>query len=234
MTPRQPLEALLGPLVHVEEPELKVQHRLAGDAKSKVARLDDPRMDGSDGHLEHAFTGHGSERVKITCHARHHGVVREVLAKRPGPLGPVVMEGDPRRVRMALRNEAEEIHDLAFEPVGHRIFRGDRRIRRFSRKHRAPRACRKVRRPGKNHRWCRRNRPLASRSSLAKRDRSRPLRPHGHAIGEVPATRTWSSRAEARRAGSHERPAPALPARLTRSLTTDISHHPTPRALPHG
>ena len=135
MTPRQPFEALLDALMHVEEPELKVQHRLTGDAKSKVAGLDDPRVDGSDGHLEHAFTGHGSERVKITWHARHHGVVREVLAKRPGPIGPVVMEGDTRRVRMALRNKAEEIHDLAFEPVGHRILRGDRRIRRFSRKH---------------------------------------------------------------------------------------------------
>ena len=135
MTPWQPLEALLDPFVHIEEPELKVQHRLAGDAKPKVAGLDDSRVHGSHGHLEHAFTGHGSERVKVTWHARHHGVVREVLAKRPGPIGPVVMEGDTGRIRMALRNKAEEIHDLAFEPVGHRILRGDRRIGRFSRKH---------------------------------------------------------------------------------------------------
>ena len=135
MTPWQPLEALLDPLVHIEEPELKVQHRLAGDAKSKVARLDDPRMDGSDGHLEHAFTGHGSEWVIVTWYARHRSVVREVLAKRPGPIGPVVMESDTGRVRMALRNKAEEIHNLAFEPVGHRVLRGDRRIRRLSRNH---------------------------------------------------------------------------------------------------
>ena len=66
-----------------------------------MAGLDDPRMHGSHGHLEHAFTGDRPERVKITCRTWHHGIAGKVLAKGPGPLRPIVMEGDPHRVRMA-------------------------------------------------------------------------------------------------------------------------------------
>ena len=57
-------------------------------------------------------------------------VVREILAKRPRTVRPVVVERDARRVRMALGHEAEEVHDLAFEPVRRRMFRRDRRERR--------------------------------------------------------------------------------------------------------
>src|SRR5690606_1643468 len=86
-------------------------------------------------HLEHTFTGHGPERVKVIWYARQYAVVREVLAERPRPIRPIVMVSDARRVRMAVRNETEEIHDLAFEPVGDGILRGDRRERRLGRRH---------------------------------------------------------------------------------------------------
>src|SRR4030095_9566021 len=135
MTPRQSLEALLGALMHVEEPELKVQHRLTGNAKPKVAGLDNSCVHGSHGYLEHAFTGYGPERVKIPCHAWHDGVAREVLAKGPEPLGPIVMESDAHRVRMTFWHESEQVHDFTFKPVRHWIFRRDRGVRRCTRKY---------------------------------------------------------------------------------------------------
>jgi hypothetical protein len=132
VTPRQPFESLLDPLVHVEQPELKVQHRLAGDAESEVPRLDDSRVHRAHRNLEHAFTGDGSERMRSTRRTRHHAVVREILAQRPGAVRPVVVERDPHGIGMALRNEAEEIHHFAFEPVRDRMPGRDRRKRWFS------------------------------------------------------------------------------------------------------
>ena len=46
------LEQLLRALVRVEEPDLEVEHRLAGYAKKEMARLDDARM-----HRSHRALG---------------------------------------------------------------------------------------------------------------------------------------------------------------------------------
>ena len=103
VTPRQPLEALLGALVHVEQPKLQVQHGLAGDAKPEVPGLDDAGVHGPHRHLEHTFAGHGPERVEIPSTRGTTASFGKVLAERPRAVGPVVMESDTRRVRMARR-----------------------------------------------------------------------------------------------------------------------------------
>ena len=64
MAPRQPLEALLGALVHVEQPKLEVQHGLAGDAEPEMPGLDDAGVHGSHRHLEHALAGDRPERMR--------------------------------------------------------------------------------------------------------------------------------------------------------------------------
>ncbi len=174
MAPRQPLEALLDALVDVEQPKLEVQDRFAGHAEPEVPGLDDAGVNGSDRHLEHALAGHGPERMEVPGDARHDAVVGKVLAERPRAVRPVVVKRDARRIRMALGHEAEEVHDLAFEPVRRRILRRDRRVRRAWPDRSAPRgeersACR-----GSDQTWCTTKRPVAWRSSLAKSDISRP------------------------------------------------------------
>ena len=92
MTPRQPLESLLGPLVHVEQPKLEVQDGLAGHAEPEVPGLDDAGVNGSHGHLEHTLAGHGPERMEVAGHSRHRLVAWKILSQRPRALGPVVVQ----------------------------------------------------------------------------------------------------------------------------------------------
>ena len=117
----------------VEQPKLEVQDRFARDAEAKMSRLDDAGVNGSDRHLKHPFAGHGSKWMEVSGDARHDPIVRKVLAERPRSIRPVVVKRDTCRIRMALGDEAEEIHDLAFEPVRRRILRGDRRVGRRGR-----------------------------------------------------------------------------------------------------
>ena len=165
MTPRQAFEALLGSLMHVEEPELKAQHRLTGHAKPKVAGLDDPRMHGSHGHLEHAFTGDRPERVKITRHARTTASPGKSLRRAHSP--PANRHGGrPASGSDGLRGEAEDVHDLTFEPVRHRYFAAiegnDGSLGSTG-----ATTWRKDRRFGNDHTWCTKKRPLG----LARRSR---------------------------------------------------------------
>ena len=84
------------------------------------------------------------------------------------------MEGDPHRVRMAfgVRPKTSMISRSNQFATGYFAAIEERW---FTRKHRGhdleegPQA-------RQDHRWCTRKRPLTSRSSLAKSDRSRPLR----------------------------------------------------------
>lgn len=131
MAPGETLESLLGAFMDVEEPELQVEHRLSGHAEAEVPRLDDPRVNGAHGNLKDPFPGHGTEGMELALHAGDPAVVREVLVQRPGPLGPVVVEGHAHGVRVPFWRQAEEVHDLAFEPVRHRMLRGDRRETRL-------------------------------------------------------------------------------------------------------
>ena len=128
MTPRQSLESLLRSLVDVEQPKLEVQDGFAGHAKPKMPGLDDAGVNRSDRHLEHTLAGHGSEWMEFSGDARHDAIIRKVLAERPRSVRPIVMKRDTCRIRMALGDEAEEIHDLAFEPVRRRMLRRDRRV----------------------------------------------------------------------------------------------------------
>src|SRR6266511_2368073 len=79
--------------------------------------LDDAGVDRSDGNLEHTLTGDGPEWVEITWRSRYRTVEWKILPKCPGPVRPVVMQRYARWVRMPHGNEAEEVHDLTFEPV---------------------------------------------------------------------------------------------------------------------
>ena len=127
VTPRQPLEALLRALVHVEEAELQVEDGLAGHAEVEVARLDDAGVHRPHRHVEDALAGHRAEGVERALDPWHLPVVGEVLAQRPLPLGPVVVQADAGGVGVALGDEAERVHHLALEPVGGRVLRRDRR-----------------------------------------------------------------------------------------------------------
>ncbi len=104
VSPRQPLEALLDSLVNVEEPELQIQHRLAGHAKPEVSGLDDARVHRADRHLEHAFAGHRPERMPVTGHAGHGRVVRESPCATPTR-------------RRASRREARRVPDWGGPPA---------------------------------------------------------------------------------------------------------------------
>ena len=125
MPPGQALEALLGALVHVEQPELQVEHRFAGDAEPEMARLDDACMDGTDRHLEHALAGDRAKRMEISFDARHRGVVREIPPQGPRALRPVRVQRHALGIGMLGGGQPEEVHDLALEPVGGRVTRGD-------------------------------------------------------------------------------------------------------------
>src|SRR5207249_1762165 len=55
MRDRHVFEKFFGALMDVEETQLQIEHWLASYAEQKMARLDNPRMDGADRNLEHAF-----------------------------------------------------------------------------------------------------------------------------------------------------------------------------------
>ncbi len=175
--PRQPLEALFDSLVHVEQPELQVQHRLTGHAESEMAGLDDACVHGPDGHLEHAFAGDRSKRVEIAWRRAAPACrYREILAQRPRPIRPVVVEGDPlgfgwssgTRPKKSMTSRSNQFAAGYLAAI---------EGKRAQRDPRAPRAAETTRRFGRNQtmvhdeigRWRR-------RSSLAKSDSSRPLR----------------------------------------------------------
>src|SRR5687768_6018573 len=92
---------------------------------------------------------------------------------------------------------------------------------------------RKDRKFGKNHRWFRRNRPLVSRSSLAKRERSRPLRPT-----VTRSAKSGNADVVVLSRSSPGRVSRTLPSGTPNAVDTlatiDITHDPRPRALPHG
>ena len=126
VAPGQPLEALLDALVHVEQPELEVEDRLSGDSESEMAGLDDAGVDRPHREVEDALARDRPIRAELPAHARHGLPVVEVLPQRPGALRPVVVQGDPVRVGMALGRRPEIVHDLALEPVGHGVPGRDR------------------------------------------------------------------------------------------------------------
>ena len=126
VTPRQALEELLRALVRVEEAELQVEDRLAGDAEEEVAGLDDAGVHRPHRHLEDAFAGHRAEGVERALGTRGTLVVGKVLAQRVH-VGPVVVQRDPAGVGVAFGDEAEHVLHLALEPVGRRVLRRDGR-----------------------------------------------------------------------------------------------------------
>ena len=65
MVDRDILKELLGAFMRVEQPDLQVEDRLAGDAEQKMSRLDDARMHRANGHLEHTFAFHLAEFVPL-------------------------------------------------------------------------------------------------------------------------------------------------------------------------
>src|SRR2546430_1508523 len=79
---REVLEKLFGPLVNVEQPQLQVEHRLAGHAEEKVPRLDDPGMHGADRHLEDTFAFDKAEFVPLALEWGQSGAQVKVLPQR--------------------------------------------------------------------------------------------------------------------------------------------------------
>ena len=126
VAPRQPLEALLGALVHVEEPQLEIENRLTGDAEPEMAWLDDARVDRPHREMEDALAGHRTIGPELPSHARHGLPLVEVLPQRPSALRPIVVEGDPILIRVSVGRQAEIVHDFPLEPVGDRVLGRDR------------------------------------------------------------------------------------------------------------
>ena len=110
------LEQLLGALVGVEEPDLEVEHRLAGHAEEEVAGLDDAGMDGAHRDLEDAFALDLAELVALAGERRQRGAEVEVLAEGID-VRPVVVQRAAAGVGVALELEAEEVLYLALLPV---------------------------------------------------------------------------------------------------------------------
>ena len=207
--PRQAFEALLDALVDVEEPELQVQHRLARDAEPEMARLDHAGVHGSHRHLEHALAGDGPERVTLAG-ARGTGAVgREVLSERPRAVGPVVVERDARRVGVAVGRQAEEVHDLPFEPVRRRVLRAIEG-KTAQRDRLAPTPQERLRR-GSDQTWCRQNAPVRSRVV----GREQRHQPRVEALADRVGQRgkRVRHRVHASSSGRRSRTAPAAPER---------------------
>src|SRR5262249_8848076 len=120
------LEELLRALVDEAEAGLEIYDRRALDAEAEVARLDDPRVHGAHGDLEDALAVDPLERKRL---ARVDEVRPryDVAAQRVVPLRPVLMEGETPEIRVTLRDQAEQVVDLALETAGRERARGEGR-----------------------------------------------------------------------------------------------------------
>src|SRR5438445_4485799 len=114
---RKRLEELLRALVDEAESRLEIHDRLSLDAEAKVPGLDDAGVDRPDGDLEDALTLDMTERKRLArideVRARRRVAPQRVIALRP-----VLMEGQRPEIRMPVRDEAEQVVDLALKAAG--------------------------------------------------------------------------------------------------------------------
>ncbi len=134
--PREPLESFLRAFVNVEQSELQVQDGFASDAETKVPGFNHARVYGPDRDLKHPFSLDLPEGVRLSGRSRNDGVAGEILPEREDAFRPVVVQRDPHRVRVPLRDQPEKIHHFTFEPIGRRVLRRDRLKRGLYRIHR--------------------------------------------------------------------------------------------------
>ena len=113
---RDVLEQFLRAFVGVEEPDLEVEHWLAGHAEEEVTRLDDARMHRSHRDLEHPFAFNFPELMPLALERRQHRMQVKVLAQRVH-FRPVIVERAAARIGVAFKFEAEHVLYLTFLPI---------------------------------------------------------------------------------------------------------------------
>src|SRR6516164_595028 len=121
---RQLLKELFRALMRIEHAELQIEDRLTGHRKIEMAGLDGSGMNRSDWHLKDAFTQSGPIDVAFSLERRQHGFECEVLAQRMN-IRPVVVQGDPARIRMSDGFQPKPILDFALLPVHGGQLRGE-------------------------------------------------------------------------------------------------------------
>src|SRR5689334_3389247 len=109
-------EKLLGALVGVEHPELKIKDRLAGHGEIEMAGFDNSRVNRPYRYLKYTFPHGGPEDVALTRKSRQARRYQEVLAQRMD-VRPIVVQRDSARVRVPGGLQSEPVLNLALLPV---------------------------------------------------------------------------------------------------------------------
>ena len=82
-----------------------------------MPRLDDARVDWSNGNLEDPFAFNLSERV-LPLATFQDSVPSKVFFEWVGAFGPVFVPDEPTHVWMADRDQSEHVADFPLEPLG--------------------------------------------------------------------------------------------------------------------
>ena len=122
---RHSLNALLQPAVGVEQAGVEVKDGLAHGAEAEVTGLDDARVDGPDGDLEHALALHLEVRELLRRLHGRAGAGGEGLAQGVKPGRPAVVHHEGTGIGVAGGLDAEEVAHLALVPVGGRDDRSE-------------------------------------------------------------------------------------------------------------
>ena len=107
-------------LVDIAEPLFEPHHRLAAGVEAEVARLDDPRVDGTDRYLVQSRPLHGEEGVGV-----RRAVMRDRSPERMAHAPSAMIEPGPG-VWSAGRDESKKIAGRALETPGRSMDRRDR------------------------------------------------------------------------------------------------------------
>ena len=97
--------------------EFKLHNRLTSHGEPEMARLNDARVDRSNGNLENPFAFNVAEYL-LPLGAPQDSVPSEIFFERVGAFGPVLMADEPAHVRMTDGDQAEHVTDLTLIPFG--------------------------------------------------------------------------------------------------------------------
>ncbi len=100
----------------IEHAQLQIENGFARHRKVEVARFDDSGVDGSNGNLENAFPQGGPVDMAFPCEGWQHRVEAKVFSQGID-IGPIVVQGDAARIRMADGSQPKPVLDFAFLPV---------------------------------------------------------------------------------------------------------------------
>ena len=99
-----------------EEPGVEVQHPFPHRRKAEMARFDDPGMDRANRKLIDALAVR-LERDVAPIAERWRNAGRHVLAQRVVALRPAFVEDEPARIRVAQRDQPEQVLRFTLIPA---------------------------------------------------------------------------------------------------------------------